>query len=272
MLTFGKIWYTMNIFLIFIMEENFAPKKSFFKSSGKIFTVVLLFIFGLIIFIFIGFFSYYLWVNKYGAEEARKELAERFEPTFSKAPGLSSSQTTPTDKDITTVIRPENATFGTPNAPVTIVAFIDFECPYSERSTPIFEQMKQKYGPTINVVFKHFPLEAIHPNAVAAAKAAQCGHQQQKFWNYYTKIFDQPTLTSQILLQSARDGGLDLEKFTNCIAEESTNQIVTQDFQDGVALGVQGTPTYFVNDKKVEGVVDMETWDTLILEQLQKNP
>lgn len=251
------------------MEENFAVKKSFFKSPGGIITLILLIILGAIAATFLGFFGYYLWAQKYAAPEAKEKIVERFEPKFTRAPG-STSRTTPTDKDIKTFIQPLNPKSGKPDAPVTILAFMDFQCPSSQKSFPILQEMKQKYGSTVQVVFKHFPIEMIHTDAKRAAIAAQCAQNKNNFWPYASRLFLKTNVGQDMLLLTSNEIGFNLEDFSKCMSDPTIEKVVDQDVDEAAKLGVEGTPTFFVNQKKVEGVVDMSTWDSLIVEELQK--
>jgi len=252
------------------MPESFPLRKPFFKTVFGIFVLIILILIGIILLVFGGFFGYYLWAQKFGSDAVQKELASRFTPSFSRAPGLNSSRSSEAIKDVTPFIRPHNPTLGPEQAPVTIIAFIDFECPYCQRSYPIFEEMVKKYNGIVRVVFKHFPIPAIHPNAMGASIGGTCAHDQQKFWPYYHLLFTEKNFSPDYISSLAERLHLDTAKFTACLREETFSKNVMEDIQDGVTLGVQGTPTHFVNQQKIEGVVDAQTWDTILLKVLQK--
>lgn len=252
------------------MPESLPARKPFFKTVFGIIVLIILILVGIILLVFGGFFGYYLWAQKFGSSEVQKELTERFTPSFSQAPGLNSSRSSQSNKDITPFIRTHNPTLGTEQASVTIVAFIDFECPYCQRSYPIFEQVIQKYGPAVRVVFKHFPIPAIHANSMGAAIGGTCAHDQQKFWPYYHKLFTEQNVTPENILSLGQRLNIDNTKFTNCLEQETFQKNVLEDMQDGISLGVQGTPTYFINQLKLEGVPDAKKWDSIILGELQQ--
>jgi protein-disulfide isomerase len=253
------------------MPESFPPRKPFFHTIFGIIVIILLSLFGIILLIFGGFFGYYLWAQKYAPDSLKKELSEKFNPSFSKAPGLGNSQSQAT-KNVQEFIRAHNPTLGSESSRITIVAFIDFECPYCQKSYPIFEQMLEKYGSAVRVVYKNFPIPAIHPNAMGAAIASGCAHEQKKFWPYYHILFREKNLSSQRIQMIGQDLKINTIEYLTCIEEERPNKNITEDIEDGIALGVQGTPTYFVNQQKIEGVLDLDSWDAILLNEIQKKP
>jgi protein-disulfide isomerase len=253
------------------MPESFPPRKPFFQTIFGIIVIIILSLLGIILLIFGGFFGYYLWAQKYAPESTQKELTERFNPSFSRAPGLGSARSEAA-QTVSQFIRPHNPTLGSETSRITIVAFIDFECPYCQKSYPIFEQMLQKYDSAVRVVYKNFPIPAIHPNAMGAAIGSACAHEQDKFWPYYHTLFRDYNLAPERITQIGEEIKLDTKKYLTCIENESTSPNVRQDIEDGIALGVQGTPTYFVNQQKLEGVVDIATWDSILLAEIQKKP
>ncbi len=251
------------------MPESASPKKSLFKTFFGIIFLVILVLLAIIFLIFSGFTLYYLWAQKFASPAVQKTLSEKFNPSFSKAPGLEGAATQ-TDKNVSSFIRKNNPTLGPNSAPITIVAFIDFECPYSHKSYPIFEQIIKKYNGTIRVVFKNFPISAIHKNALPSALGGTCAAEQGKFWPYYYDLFGEAILDENIIIGEASKLKLDTQKFSECFSKQTYNNTVTGDIQDGISLGVEGTPTYFVNQQKVEGVLDINQWDQVLLKEIQK--
>lgn len=223
---------------------------------------------GILILAFMGMVGYYMWQIKYGDFTALRQTVTRGE--FTNAG--TGSQARPTiEEDIATFIRPHNPTLGAETAPVTIVAFIDFECPFCQRAYPTFEQVIEEFGPAVRVVFKHFPIQQIHPRSNQAALAAACAQEQGKFWPYYQKLFEGKRLDNASLEQYARDAGLRASTFSRCVSSEKYQKNIDQDIQDVIALGVRGTPTYFVNQTKVEGVVNFSSWRQVIVDALSKS-
>lgn len=165
-------------------------------------------------------------------------------------------------------IQDDDPALGNPNAPVTIVEFSDFQCPYCEKFFQGTErQIIEKYVKTgkVRFVYRDFPLSSRHPMAQKAAEAGECAHEQDKFWEYHNMIFkNQPDLNADNLKKWARDLGLDAGKFNACLDGSKYAGEVQKDLDDGVALGVTGTPTNFINGKFIEGAVPFNQIEPLI--------
>ena len=132
---------------------------------------------------------------------------------------------------------------------------------------PLFEQVLEKYPESVKVVFKHFPL-SFHKQAGPAAMAAMAAGEQGRFWEYHDELFfKQNRLGNELYLEIARAMGLDLQKFSLDIMRPSLRQRVEQDIADGKKAGVTGTPTIFVNGRRVK-TRNLETMSRLIDEEL----
>lgn len=215
---------------------------------------------------FIGLTGYYIWQFQFASQDTLASLQTRYESAFSS---VSSDRGPTTIENSERLIQPHNPTLGPIDAPVTIIAFIDFECPYCQRSYPIFESIRDQFGPVIRVVFKHFPLTSIHPNAEAAAIAAQCAHEQRQFWPMYTALFDGQRFDTETIDQYAAMIGLDMPTFFTCQEKSSIAQYIYTDVSDGSTIaGVRGTPTYIVNGIKYEGVIPETAWKKIIVNAL----
>ena len=215
---------------------------------------------------FLGMVGYYSWQIKFGRGA---ELAAQFSEQFSSIPGAGRSQKQAlTAQAAEAFVRPLNPVRGEAESPVTIIAFIDFECPFCQASFPTFATVMERYAPVTRVVFKHFPIESIHPNSMQAGLAAACAQEQGKFWEYYSLVFTEKRLDAESLVSYAKTLSLDENQFRTCLSTERFRALVEQDFEDGAQLGVAGTPTYFVNGKKVEGNVGIDVWNTVLLEAL----
>ncbi|MBI4090955.1 MAG: DsbA family protein [Candidatus Komeilibacteria bacterium] len=137
---------------------------------------------------------------------------------------------------------------GPVEAPVTIVAFEDFECPFCHAAQPFIKKMIVRYGPDIRFIYKDFPLRTIHPNAQEAAEAAQCAFEQGKFWEFHDELFAHQDLLAEAYYRTvASKLGLNLSQFNACFKTGKYRQQIAEDVQLGSLLGVQGTPTFFVN-------------------------
>jgi len=151
------------------------------------------------------------------------------------------------------------ATRGNPAAKLVIVEFSDFQCPYCGRySRETYTQLERDYVDTSKVryVFRHFPLERLHPNAFKAAEAGECALQQGKFWEMHTRLFaNQLALADTDLLNHARAVGLDAGTFQACVLSGPVSARVRQDLDEGARAGVTGTPTMFLGTLQKDGQV-----------------
>jgi protein-disulfide isomerase len=148
--------------------------------------------------------------------------------------------------------------FGAPEAAVSVVEFTDFQCPFCAQAAETMRRLKQDYGSKIRVVLRQFPLP-FHPDARPAARAALAAHDQGKFWPYHDLLFaNQSTLGSDALVGYAKQAGLSQDKFKAAAQGESTEQRVEHDIQLGRSVRVQGTPTMFINKKRVADPIDYE--------------
>jgi protein-disulfide isomerase len=144
--------------------------------------------------------------------------------------------------------------FGNPAAPIELVEYGDYECPYCGRAYPIVKDIKQQLGSDIKFVFRNFPLTKIHPNAFPAAVATEAAGLQGKFWEMHDMVFEnQKALNEERILLFADKLGLDTERFQNDLQQEALTHKVEQDFESGIRSGVNRTPTFFINGKKYEG-------------------
>jgi len=143
---------------------------------------------------------------------------------------------------------------GKSGAPVTLVEFSDFQCPFCQSSVPTLKQVAQKYGDKVHIVYKQFPIQSIHPFAPKAAEASLCAAEQSKFWEFHDAMFaDQKKLSVSDLKQTARKLGLDGKKFDGCLDTGRYVEQVQNDQKEGKRAGVTGTPAIFVNGTLVEG-------------------
>lgn len=144
------------------------------------------------------------------------------------------------------------AAYGPDDAQVTLVEYGDFECPPCGRLHGDLKKLKQEYGDRVRFVFEHFPLESIHPSARAASRAAWCAGEQGEFWGMHDALFEnQRQLNEQAFLGHADALGLDRDEFAGCLASDEADAAVTRDLADGRSVGVGGTPSLFVNGRRV---------------------
>ena len=151
---------------------------------------------------------------------------------------------------------------GNPKAKVRLVEFVDYECPFSKRTAPELRAFMERHPGEVELVVRDFPLTSIHDHALDASIAARCVYEvagDRAFWFYYDRLFqDQTRLEPEALRARAMAVGADLDQFDSCFANRSTSATVARSQQDGAALGIKGTPTFFVNGKKIEGAMTLE--------------
>lgn len=143
---------------------------------------------------------------------------------------------------------------GAMRAPLTLVEYGDFECPYCGMAYPIVKQVERDLGDELRVVFRHFPLREQHPHALHAAQASEAAAEQGRFWEMHDIIFEhQSALEDEDLVGYARDIGVDAVDVARALADDRYEKVVRAQFRDGVKSGVNGTPTFFVNGTRFDG-------------------
>jgi diadenylate cyclase len=149
--------------------------------------------------------------------------------------------------------------WGPATAPVTLVEYGDFECPYCGRTYPVVKELRERMGDRMRFVYRHFPLDSVHPRARHAAEAAEAAAAQGRFWEMHDLLYEnQDDLDDAAMRRHATWLGLDLERFENDLAERRHASRVREDRLDGERAGVDGTPTFFVNGARYEGSLDLE--------------
>lgn len=157
---------------------------------------------------------------------------------------------------------------GPADAPVTIVEFSDFECPYCSRANAVLEQVEAAYPGKVRVVFRDFPL-SFHSNAQKAAEAGHCADEQGKFWQLHDKMFaNQRALDVDSLKTYARDIGADGDAFDACLDSGKKASLVQEAMEAGADLGVRGTPAFFINGKMVAGALPFEEFKKIVDKEL----
>jgi protein-disulfide isomerase len=159
---------------------------------------------------------------------------------------------------------------GPENAPVTIVEFSDFQCPFCSRVNPTLAQVREKYGDKVRIVFRQYPL-SFHQQAQKAAEASLCAHEQGKFWEMHDTMFaNQQALGVEQLKAHAAQLGLNAEAFNSCLDSGKYAEKVAADFKEGSAAGVTGTPAMFVNGRFISGAVPFEQIAQVIDDELRR--
>jgi len=160
---------------------------------------------------------------------------------------------------------------GPADAPVTIVEFADFQCPYCSKIEPTLTQVRQMYGDEVRLVYRHYPLP-MHNNAERAAQASMCADEQGKFWEMHDGMFaNQRALGADQLKATAAGLGLDAEQFNTCLDSGRFAAQVAADAAEGNAAGVSGTPALFVNGRFISGAVPLEQITSIVDDELRRH-
>jgi protein-disulfide isomerase len=160
---------------------------------------------------------------------------------------------------------------GPATAPVTLVEFSDFQCPYCARVGPALKRVEDTYGDKVRIVYKDFPLLQIHNNAAKAAEAGGCAADQGKFWELHDKMFaNQNKLDVTSLKQLAKDTGLDAAAFDACLDSGKHAAEWNEDLRDGEKYGVTGTPAFFVNGRLLGGAASFDRFAEMIDDELSR--
>jgi protein-disulfide isomerase len=163
----------------------------------------------------------------------------------------------------------DDPSIGPEDAPIVIIEFSDFECPYCKRwHDETFEQLMENYPDEILFVYRDFPL-SFHPNAVSAAEAANCAGEQDAYWEYHAALFSyELAFGESTYLTYAEELNLDIDAFTECMEENRYYDEVIDDFEYAAGLGVTGTPTFFINGIPIVGAQPYQVFKQIIDEEL----
>jgi protein-disulfide isomerase len=165
----------------------------------------------------------------------------------------------------------EGPSQGPADAPVTIIEFSDYQCPFCKRAEPTVEQIVARYPEQVRLVYRDYPLDSIHPLARGAAEAANCAADQGKFWEYHKLLFQSsPKLDKDTLHQLAEKAGLDLAAFDACVAEKRHDAEIDKDVKAGQEAGVSGTPAFYVNGIPLSGARSFDEFAELIQKELDR--
>lgn len=183
---------------------------------------------------------------------------------------ITSAQQRQQQEALRSIVRPENPTFGPATAPVTIIEFSEYECPFCQRVQGTVTQLRQRYGNRVRWVYKHYPLD-FHPKAIPAAQAAYAAHRQGKFWEFSKHMWEgQAYLSDSLYTDTAKKLKLDMAKFNADRASAATKKLVETDLADGTKVGVRGTPFFLINGTALSGAQPIEAFTQVIEAELAK--
>jgi len=159
-----------------------------------------------------------------------------------------------------TPVGPDDHAEGPADAPVTLVEYGDYQCPYCGQAYPVVKAMQKRFGSRLRFVFRNMPLKNAHPQAELAAEAAEAAALQGKFWQMHDALYEhQAELGSEFVVKTAARLHLDVDAFQKAIESGKVRPRVEHDFMDGVRSGVNGTPTFYINGTRFDDSWDPET-------------
>lgn len=159
---------------------------------------------------------------------------------------------------------------GPRDAEITIVEFSDFQCPYCQKwHVQVFEQLMAAYPNKIRLVYRNLPLTQIHPEAMSAAEASLCANDQNAYWKYHDQLFDNAdSLGADLYGRIASDLRLNIAAFEKCMTDHKYQAVIQEDMQFAIDLGVQSTPTFFINGLAVVGAQPLSVFQQVIDQEL----
>lgn len=222
-----------------------------------------------------GMFIFY-FVRSYSHIQKNGPMAswtnERVDSSVSRA--IANSNVS--DADLKLLAKTNRPTMGPAQAALTVVVFIDYGCPFCKRSAGALRETMLKYQGNVRFILRDFPIEDIHPSAFQASHAARCAFAQGKGWAYHDVLFaQQQAQETQDLERYAAQTGLDMGKYRECMDRQIFVGSIREDMADGLRVGVAGTPTYFFNGIRIQGVPNeriAEFFDRMIQQFLQQTP
>lgn len=231
----------------------------FFQIISKI-AIITLISFGIL---FLIFFAYYFWQLTYGDEENKNKLSSTFENNFSIT---NQNQHKDNLENWETLIKNYSPKLGSADAKIKIISFMDFNCEFCKQDYKQILNIQKKF-PISQIIFKYSPILNDETNtAFNTALASACANEQNKFWQYYEKLFEANDFSLDTLYLIAYELELDLDSFESCFNTEKYKGQINTDLQDFNNFGIRGTPTYIVNGKIIEGIQGEEKWTNTIIE------
>lgn len=202
------------------------------------------------------------WVLEQALAKRRKQVVAELAAEFGTRINLL-----PPAVEVDTGGRPSLG--GDAAAPVTLVEFSDYECPYCKRTEPLIRQILEIYGDQVRFVYRDFPLK-MHRNARPASLAARCAEDQDAFWLYHERLMESSKLNEEVYRRIADGLSLDRAAFDDCLAAESFTAAIDRDIADGKSAGVSSTPVFFVNGRRISGAKPLATFRELIDAELSR--
>ena len=249
-----------------LMKKSPLAAKFIYKRFSWISWAFVLLMFWSIISIGIGAYNTVVYGNCNGEESTDFCL---FNPEMTGNSGHSMHEGLE-KKDLIPASADDDPSLGGENAKVTIIEFGCFRCKYTKKAEETMKKLLEKYGDKIKIVFRNFPLPS-HDLSRETAEAAECAKEQDKYWEYHDKLFEnQKTISLEKIKSIAGEVDLNQEKFNECFDSRKYQQEVEKDHQDGLKSGIYGTPTFFINGRPLVGPRTFEEFVQIIDEELAK--
>ena len=181
---------------------------------------------------------------------------------------------TSTDSPVDLPITQTDHITGNASASATLIEYSDFQCPVCADYQPLINQIKTGLGNNLRIIFRHFPLENIHPNTQLAAQASEAASTQGKFWEMHDLLFENQEFWSKLedptekFTEYAKELSLNTEKFTSDLTSKEAKDKVNSDYQTGLNTKVNSTPSFFINDEKIQNPGSYETFKQIIEQEL----
>lgn len=218
-------------------------------------------------------------VNPAQAEEVKKQIrlglenrarAERFKAAMAQLRNEARVQVF-VEETASAVVRVSSTgpSKGVSSAPITVVEFADFQCPYCREETSTLDRLLKAYHGRVRLVFKQMPLPS-HPRSFRAAEASVCAAEQGKFWEYHDKLFGSDDLSEGALVRYGAEVGVDSAGFDKCLNQDAGRDAVLNDALEGQAAGIRVTPSFVVNGRLLTGLTNWETLKKVIEDELVK--
>lgn len=237
---------------------------------------------GGVVFLFTGlilawavYFSWHVvddvFIIRGGKSPTKIVQQQQFQATMAKY----FSQATVTPEDLARInVSNGQPTLGDASAPVRVVGFFDFQCPFSKEAAPTVRAFMKNHAKDAYFIFRDYPIRDVHPDAERVAVAARCVYLQKPdaFWSYFDRLYaSQDAQSDNNLRLFAQQAGVDLSAYDICIADPNTLADIQRSTSEAIAVGSEGTPTFYFNGVKVQGAMDADSLETIFQEAKKKS-
>lgn len=250
------------------VEKPEAPSNEVFVISQTTLNYVLI----AVVFMVVGIVIGVTMIAPSRSSDVTVEMISTAVVQALNSPNVVRAVPTPGPAPFVNVSVDDDPAWGPEDAPVVMVEFSDYQCPYCERfHQETYSQIRATYEGRIRFVYRDMPLPQIHPDAMLAAEAADCANEQGAFWDYHDLLFNnQQDLSRTALGSYATQLRLDINTFNQCLDTGRYQQEITSDMQAAASYGVQGTPTFFINGRPIVGAQPFEVFAAVIDEELAR--